>query len=158
MFNKIMVAFRTNHFIALNRTVPKESFTLMDFIVSCGALLALFMGASLLSFIELVYHFTVQLYLTWWERKKRQRNAIAPQAIHWIIFATINEIHSQRKIRNFFGKKLRIHSAVLLNPEMGLKSPDLILWVENIQRALFHSSEWFTNRFKIAYFLHTSNF
>lgn len=39
-----------------------EFFTMTDFIASFGGLFSLFMGASLLSIIELLYYFTLRIY------------------------------------------------------------------------------------------------
>lgn len=49
------------YFIALNRT---EIYTMADFMASCGGLLGLYMGISLLSIVELIYYFTLRLCCT----------------------------------------------------------------------------------------------
>jgi amiloride-sensitive sodium channel len=45
----------------------------MLFAVSMGGAAGLFVGASLLSFIELIYYFTIRLFVTV-KRKHRQSN------------------------------------------------------------------------------------
>ncbi|XP_055303176.1 pickpocket protein 28-like [Sitodiplosis mosellana] len=56
--SSLFVVFKEHHFISINRT---ESYTMSDFIASCGGLFGLFMGISLLSVIELIYYFTLRL-------------------------------------------------------------------------------------------------
>lgn len=56
--SRLFISFKENHFLALNRT---EAYTITDFIASCGGLLGLFMGISLLSVVELIYFFTLRL-------------------------------------------------------------------------------------------------
>lgn len=56
--SKLFIAFKENNFISINRT---EAYTYSDFIASCGGLLGLFMGVSMLSVIELFYYLTLRL-------------------------------------------------------------------------------------------------
>ena len=51
---------------------------LMCSIVSMGGAAGLFVGASLLSFIELIYFFTVRIYGTMWlsKRKKTENRTV----------------------------------------------------------------------------------
>lgn len=51
--------FKEKYFIAMVRS---ETTTAFDFIASCGGLLGLFMGISVLSIVELIYFFTLGLY------------------------------------------------------------------------------------------------
>lgn len=55
-FNRIRVTFATDSYRPIYRT---ELYTLSDFLASCGGLFGLFIGASLLSFIEIIYYFTL---------------------------------------------------------------------------------------------------
>lgn len=66
--SKLFISFKEHHFISLNRS---EAYTIADTIASCGGLLGLFMGVSVLSVIELLYYFTLRLCC-----KMRQHNAI----------------------------------------------------------------------------------
>lgn len=51
-----------------------------NFAVSMGGATGLFVGASLLSFIELVYYFTLRLFVTVKYMKNKHRpNDVAPQ-------------------------------------------------------------------------------
>ncbi|XP_055295138.1 pickpocket protein 28-like [Sitodiplosis mosellana] len=52
--HKIRISFKKPHFITIIRI---EASTMADFIASCGGLLGLFMGFSLLSIIELVFFY-----------------------------------------------------------------------------------------------------
>ncbi|XP_055840717.1 pickpocket protein 28-like [Episyrphus balteatus] len=47
----------------LNGLIRTELYSTTDFIANCGGLLGLFMGVSILSLVELVYFFTVRLWL-----------------------------------------------------------------------------------------------
>lgn len=67
------MSFKEISFIALNRS---ETSTLPDFISSCGGLLGLFLGVSVLSLIELVYFFTLRLGC---KMRQRQQTQIVPQ-------------------------------------------------------------------------------
>lgn len=55
-----MVSFKEEMFTPTRRA---EFFTMTDFIASFGGLLSLFMGASLLSIIELLYYLTLRIYV-----------------------------------------------------------------------------------------------
>lgn len=57
--SKLIVQFNEQEFLGLKRT---ELYGFVDFIASCGGLLGLFMGVSLLSFVELIYFFTVRSF------------------------------------------------------------------------------------------------
>lgn len=54
---KIRIKFKESEFPAMKRS---ELYGLTDFIANCGGLLGLFMGVSLLSFVEIIYFFTVR--------------------------------------------------------------------------------------------------
>lgn len=55
---RLFMSFKESYFISINRL---ETSTMPDFISSCGGLLGLFMGISVLSIIEFVYYFTLRL-------------------------------------------------------------------------------------------------
>ncbi|CAO1395307.1 unnamed protein product [Diamesa serratosioi] len=63
MMSKISIYLKKNQFIALKRT---ELFGLTDFLSNCGGLLSVFMGFSILSIVEFVYH----IFLRWMCFKK----------------------------------------------------------------------------------------
>lgn len=64
---RILIAFKEQKFISIIRS---ETSTISEFISNCGGLLGLFMGASFLSIVELVYYPTLRLYL----KLRRQTN------------------------------------------------------------------------------------
>lgn len=56
---KLYVSFKETEFFAMKRS---ELYGLTDFIANCGGLLGLFMGVSILSFVEIIYFFTVRFF------------------------------------------------------------------------------------------------
>lgn len=56
-----MVSFKQQEINPLKRV---EFHSPTDFLASSGGLFGLFMGASLLSFVELIYYFTLRLFYT----------------------------------------------------------------------------------------------
>lgn len=54
---KIKIKFKESEFPAMKRS---ELYGLTDFIANCGGLLGLFMGVSILSFVEIIYFFTIR--------------------------------------------------------------------------------------------------
>lgn len=84
--SKLFISFKENHFIALNRS---EAYTFADFVASCGGLLGLFMGISVLSVIELIYFFTLRLCC-----KLRKQHSAQTEASMW---ATRKNIAATRK-------------------------------------------------------------
>lgn len=81
----ISISFKENQFIAMNRS---ETFTMPDFIASCGGLLGLFMGISLMSIIELIYYFSLRMCCKW----RRQRQIIQTTSKTPTTWATRNDI------------------------------------------------------------------
>jgi hypothetical protein len=65
------VYFESDEFIGLHRS---ELFGLMDFIGNIGGLLGLFMGISILSFIEMIYHFTLRIACNKFQKKNQAGN------------------------------------------------------------------------------------
>lgn len=55
---RLAIFFRHNQFITSKRS---ELYGRTDFVANCGGLLGLFMGVSLLSFVEIIYHATLRL-------------------------------------------------------------------------------------------------
>uniref|UniRef100_A0A336MJF3 CSON001992 protein n=1 Tax=Culicoides sonorensis TaxID=179676 RepID=A0A336MJF3_CULSO len=64
---KLYVTFKDSEFFAMKRS---ELYGLTDFIANCGGLLGLFMGVSLLSFVEIIYFFAVRLVMGIFNRHK----------------------------------------------------------------------------------------
>lgn len=56
---KIKIKFKESEYPAMKRS---ELYGLTDFIANCGGLLGLFMGVSILSFVEIIYFFTVRFF------------------------------------------------------------------------------------------------
>lgn len=56
-YSKLIVQFKEAEFMAMKRS---ELYGLTDFIANCGGILGLFMGVSILSFVEIIYFFTVK--------------------------------------------------------------------------------------------------
>ncbi|KAF5280821.1 hypothetical protein FQR65_LT14928 [Abscondita terminalis] len=57
-YTKLQIFFKDFQFITSERN---ELYGLMDFLSSCGGLLGLFVGFSLISFIEVIYFFTLRI-------------------------------------------------------------------------------------------------
>lgn len=53
----VSIYFKDDHFISIKRT---ELFGITDFLANIGGLLGLFMGFSILSMVEIFYHFTLR--------------------------------------------------------------------------------------------------
>lgn len=68
----IMLFFKEDQFIALKRA---ELFGITDFIASCGGLLGLFMGVSLLSLVEIIYFCTIR-----WIYRLKGKTQVPPEA------------------------------------------------------------------------------
>lgn len=60
-FSKLIVQFKEAEFLAMKRS---ELYGLTDFIANCGGILGLFMGVSILSFVELIYFFCIRCLAT----------------------------------------------------------------------------------------------
>ncbi|XP_073819625.1 pickpocket protein 28-like [Musca autumnalis] len=58
-WSRLTVHFKDNEFITSKRS---ELYGFTDFLANCGGVLGLFMGISILSFIEWLYHFTLRLW------------------------------------------------------------------------------------------------
>lgn len=56
--SRISIFFKENQFITSKRS---ELYGQTDFLANCGGLLGLFMGVSLLSFVEIIYFCTLRL-------------------------------------------------------------------------------------------------
>lgn len=67
-FSKLIVQFKEAEFIAMKRS---ELYGLTDFIANCGGILGLFMGVSILSFVELIYFVCIRCLSTTRCRKRR---------------------------------------------------------------------------------------
>lgn len=64
-FTRLVIAFKEEQFIPQQR---KESQNAIDFIANAGGLVGLCIGASVLSFVELIYYLTLRIFFA------RQRN------------------------------------------------------------------------------------
>jgi hypothetical protein len=62
-----VVSFKETQFMATKRA---ELYGQTDFIANCGGLLGLFMGISFLSFVELIYYFTIRLFSNLYQEKQ----------------------------------------------------------------------------------------
>lgn len=83
-FVRVIVSFKDDHMFSA-KISASNNFT--GFIAVAGSLICLFMGASLLSIIELLYYFTVRIYIAY-ENNKR----IKPVArIETILFEPQNQ-------------------------------------------------------------------
>ncbi|KAL1492020.1 hypothetical protein ABEB36_012524 [Hypothenemus hampei] len=78
LYSTLVLYFKKNQFIASNR---HELYGFTDFLGNLGALLALFIGFSVLSFMEIIYFLTVRilynirLYGQWWGKKNEKSNS-----------------------------------------------------------------------------------
>lgn len=66
-FSQLIVQFKEEVFVAAVRT---EFNTFTDFIASSGGICGLLLGASVLSFIELLYYLTIRVYFTYRQKLK----------------------------------------------------------------------------------------
>lgn len=73
IFTVTEVLFKT---LLMDTSERIELYSVADFLAICGSLLGLFVGASVLSIIELIYFATLHLF--WKVRLGRLNNAIAP--------------------------------------------------------------------------------
>lgn len=75
---RLSIFFKENQFITSKRS---ELYGPTDFLANCGGLLGLFMGASFLSIVELLYFFSLRLCCNLRARMNRKRkNRIADAA------------------------------------------------------------------------------
>lgn len=86
--SKVFISFKEPDFIALNRS---ETITISDFMASCGGLLGLFMGISVLSIVELIYFFTLHLFCTLEHQK-----SIETSKSRWAMHKRLPTIHRKR--------------------------------------------------------------
>lgn len=63
----VQISFKEQTFISINRL---ETNTMANFISSCGGLLGLFMGISILSIVELIYFCTLRLCCQWRDQRR----------------------------------------------------------------------------------------
>lgn len=61
IFSNVRVSFKDESFSVIKRA---DRYGLLEFISSSGALAGLFLGASLLSLVELIYFFTLRIFLS----------------------------------------------------------------------------------------------
>lgn len=61
---------KQKRYVALKRT---EFFTQTDLLASCGGLLGLFMGISILSLFEIIYYLTLRLVCNFRMKRKVQK-------------------------------------------------------------------------------------
>lgn len=67
IFSSVRVSFKDEQYSVIKRA---DRYGLLEFISSSGALAGLFLGASLLSMVELIYFFTLRTFLS--HRKDRR--------------------------------------------------------------------------------------
>lgn len=75
---KLVVLFKDQQYFASQRS---EMYGTMDFIAQCGGILSLFMGISILSFVEIIYFATLRLSCKLNKRKLAKRRMLAQQNI-----------------------------------------------------------------------------
>lgn len=75
-----------------------ESLTFADFLAYCGGLLGVFLGVSLLSFIEIIYYMTLRLY--WIIRPLKSPSDVCPFRREKSIF--LSRFRIVRGMRAFF--------------------------------------------------------
>lgn len=62
MFSRLVVKFMDDTFLASKLV---DSITLIDFFAKVGGICSLFIGASLISFVELLYYLTLRLFFAY---------------------------------------------------------------------------------------------
>lgn len=75
-FASISIFFKENQFIASRRS---EQIGLTDFVASCGGLLGLFMGVSILSIVEFIYYFSLRLFCSIRSREFEEKTKTLPK-------------------------------------------------------------------------------
>lgn len=65
----LTISFKDNEFVSLKR---EEMYTTTNIVSTCGGLLSLFMGISLLSIAEIIYHCTIGFGCKLATRKSRK--------------------------------------------------------------------------------------
>ncbi|KAG4078929.1 hypothetical protein HA402_010881 [Bradysia odoriphaga] len=75
-FATISIFFKENQFITSKRS---ELVGLTDFVSSCGGLLGLFMGVSILSIVELFYYVSLRLFCFMRSRKIEEKRQMLPK-------------------------------------------------------------------------------
>lgn len=73
---KVAVLFKDQQYFASQRS---ELYGTMDFIAQCGGILSLFMGISILSFVEIIYYATLRLSCRLRKQKLAKRRLLAQQ-------------------------------------------------------------------------------
>lgn len=68
---RLAIFFKENQFITSKRS---ELYGRTDFVANCGGLLGLFMGVSLLSIVEIIYHITLRLCCSLRKRTTNETN------------------------------------------------------------------------------------
>lgn len=66
-YTRVFISFKDEQFFSSRRA---EVYTLIDFVASCGGILGLFMGISILSIVEIIYFGTLRIGCSL--RKRRQ--------------------------------------------------------------------------------------
>lgn len=66
---RLAIFFKENEFITSKRS---ELYGRTDFVANCGGLLGLFMGVSLLSIVEIIYHITLRLCCSLRKRTRKE--------------------------------------------------------------------------------------
>ncbi|XP_055321187.1 pickpocket protein 28-like isoform X2 [Sitodiplosis mosellana] len=96
-FSRVVISFKEELFTPSRRL---EYYNFSNFLANSGGLFGLFMGASLLSFIELIYYFTLRVFFT---RRKQKR-------IHDADSNTSLSLKKQNKKMELLKKRLAIPS------------------------------------------------
>lgn len=81
-FSRLAVSFKDETFIPMTRS---ETHDMNDFIATFGGLFTLFIGASVLSIIELIYYSTIRIYFAYKngkQMKNRKRSVILKFVAH----------------------------------------------------------------------------
>lgn len=92
-FSRLMVFFKQEQFMATKRL---EFHSVTDFVANSGGLFGLFMGASLLSFVEFIYFFTLRQLCV---KRPKIKTKPQPQSKDKVHIFTVSPRHSF-KIRN----------------------------------------------------------
>ncbi|XP_031635398.1 pickpocket protein 28-like [Contarinia nasturtii] len=92
--SRVLISFKENDFISINR---KEAYTLADFVASCGGLLGLFLGVSLLSIVEFIYYFTLRLCC-----RISQHKPVKVKASTWKKRSNLELLKNQLERRRFY--------------------------------------------------------
>lgn len=114
--SELIIRFKENDVFTFIR---KRQFTTVDFLSSCGGILGLFAGISVLSIVELFYYFTIRIVINaWMDWKKCKVIPIKSTSVEELPNTKLKDTKSVfRMIQNyitFVFKESSIHGCIYI--------------------------------------------